>query len=60
MENEHEDSQMAISHAVQDYLKAIYKLENGYASNGNVNTTHLSETLNVPDKSVVLTFPLDA
>ena len=47
MENEQARSQIAISHAVQDYLKAIYKLENGYASNGNVNTTHLSETLSV-------------
>ena len=36
-----------ISHAVQDYLKAIYKLANGHEANGSVNTKVLSEQLNV-------------
>lgn len=38
---------MAISQAVQDYLKAIYKLENGYGADGSVNTTVLSDYLDV-------------
>ena len=38
---------MAISQAAQDYLKAIYKLQNNPADNGAVNTTTLSETVGV-------------
>ena len=41
------ENRMAISHAVQDYLKAIYKLENGYEADGSVNTTVLSSHLDV-------------
>jgi DtxR family Mn-dependent transcriptional regulator len=37
----------AISHAAQDYLKAIYKLENEPEADGSVNTTVLSEQLSV-------------
>ena len=36
-----------ISHPVQHYLKAIYKLANGHEANGSVNTKVLSEQLNV-------------
>ncbi len=42
---------MAISHAVQDYLKAIYKLEHELEADGNVNTTVLSEQLSVSPAS---------
>lgn len=38
---------MAISRAVQDYLKAIYKLGNGDGLEKNVNTTVLSDYLDV-------------
>ena len=38
---------MAISHAVQDYLKAIYKLGNGNGLEESVNTTLLSDYLDV-------------
>tara|TARA_A100001037_G_scaffold210166_1_gene188356 strand:- start:1875 stop:2570 length:696 start_codon:yes stop_codon:yes gene_type:complete len=37
----------AISHAVQDYLKAIYKLQNGHEADGSVNTKVLSDHLDV-------------
>ena len=39
--------QNTISHAVQDYLKAIYKLENSHETEGSVNTKVLSEHLDV-------------
>ena len=38
---------MVISHAAQDYMKAIYKLENEPEADGSVNTTGLSEQLSV-------------
>lgn len=42
---------MAISHAVQDYLKAIYKLGNGDGLAESVNTTVLSDYLGVSPAS---------
>lgn len=43
----HREGPAAISHAVQDYLKAIYKLENAHDADGPVNTTVLSEHMDV-------------
>ena len=43
---------MAISQAAQDYLKAIYKLQNNPAGNGAVNTSTLAETVGVAPASV--------
>ncbi|MBK36322.1 MAG: DtxR family transcriptional regulator [Gemmatimonadetes bacterium] len=47
---------MAISHSVQDYLKTIYKLQNGHGANSSVNTTLLSETMGVSAASVTSMF----
>ncbi len=47
---------MAISHSVQDYLKTIYKLQNGHGADGSVNTTLLSETMGVAAASVTSMF----
>lgn len=41
------DSFSAISHAVQDYLKAIYKLENSHEADGSVNTKVLSDHMEI-------------
>ena len=46
------ESHPAISHAVQDYLKAIYKLENSHEADGSVNTKVLSEQMDVAAASV--------
>ena len=48
---ESEENRMAISHAVQDYLKAIYKLEHDLEADGSVNTSVLSEQLKVSPAS---------
>ena len=47
---------MAISHSVQDYLKTIYKLQNGHGASEPVNTTLLSETMGVAAASVTSMF----
>lgn len=43
---------MALSHAAQDYLKSIYKLQHGHTSNGSVNTTALSDNMGLAAASV--------
>ena len=45
-----------VSQTIQNYLRAIYKLQNRHGADGSVNTTLLSETMGVAAASVTAMF----